>query len=180
MSYRLNHTLAALVACLIALFTSSTRAQDVGFAKTTIDFGVVVSDLEKSLAFYTEVVGFKRAGNFTVQPAVANDAGLTKVTKPVTIEMLKLGDDKTATTLKLMQFDDPKPTKPASEYIHSTLGMSYMTVFVTDTTASLARAAKLGVKPLAKGPVDLGGGKMYLTLLKDPDGNFVELVGPLK
>jgi lactoylglutathione lyase len=171
----------ALCALLFSFTSiSATQAQDASFSKTTIDFGVVVSDLEKSIAFYTDVVGFKRAGNFTVTPQIANDAGLTKVTRPITIEKLKLGDDKSATTLKLMQIQEAKPKKSATEYIHSSLGMSYMTVYVTDTTAALARAAKHGAKPLKKGPVDLGGGKMFLTLLKDPDGNFVELVGPAK
>ena len=171
--------LASLLACAL-VSPASVNAQEIGFSKTTIDFGIVVSDLEKSLAFYTDVVGFTRAGNFTVKPQVANDAGLTKISKPLVVEMLKLGDDAGATTLKLMQIPDAKQQKPAQGTIHASLGMSYMTVFVTDTTAALARAAKHGVKPLKKGPVDLGGGKMYLTLVKDPDGNFVELVGPLK
>ena len=171
----------ALTATLLGSVTPSTvKAEEIGFAKTTIDFGVVVSNIEKSLAFYTDVVGFTHMGNFSVPPEVANDAGLSQVSKTLTIEKLKLGDDKTATTLKLMQIGDPNQKKSNQDTIHATLGMSYMTIFVTDTTAALARAAKHGIKPLKKGPVDLGGGKMYLTLLKDPDGNFVELVGPLK
>ncbi|MFT7512058.1 MAG: hypothetical protein ACI9QL_001265, partial [Candidatus Omnitrophota bacterium] len=106
MTNRIRTTLAACSAILILTALAPVHAQEAGFAKTTIDFGVVVSNLEKSLAFYTDVIGFKRAGNFTVAPEVANDAGLTQVTKPITIEMLKLGDDKTATTLKLMQISD--------------------------------------------------------------------------
>ena len=169
---------SSLLACAL-ISPVAVQAQDIGFTKTTIDFGIVVSDLEKALAVYTDVVGFKRAGNFTVDSQVANDSGLTKISKPLVVEMLKLGDDASATTLKLMQIPDAKQQKPANGTIHASLGMSYMTVFVTDTKAALARAAKHGVKPLKKGPVDLGGGKMYLTLVKDPDGNFVELVGPL-
>jgi hypothetical protein len=44
--------------------------------------------------------------------------------------------------------------------------------------------AKLGVKPIAKSPVllpeSLVPGKMYLTVVRDPDGNLVELIGPKK
>jgi len=181
MLYRAIITILSTITVLLAISAApSAQAEEIGFTKTTIDFGVVVSDLEKSLKFYTEVVGFKRAGNFTVQPDTVNDAGLTMISKPLTIEELTLGDDETATKLKLMQIPDPKQKKPANEYIHSSLGMSYMTVFVTDTKAALARAAKHNVKPLKKGPIAIGGGMVFLTLLKDPDGNFIELVGPSK
>jgi predicted enzyme related to lactoylglutathione lyase len=180
MFYRAITFLSTFTVLLAISAAPSVRAEEIGFTKTTIDFGIVVSDLEKSLKFYTEVVGFKRAGNFTVQPDTVNAAGLTNISKPLTIEELTLGDGATATKLKLMQIPDSKQKKPANEYIHSSFGMSYMTVFVTDTKAALARAAKHNVKPLKKGPVAIGGGKIFLTLLKDPDGNFIELVGPSK
>jgi len=159
----------------------STIAELMGenaFTKATIDFGVVVSDIKASLAFYKDVIGFKDDGFFTVAPDKANDAGLSKMTEALTIHKLKLGVGEGATTLKLMQIADSSQQKVAGPYIHSQLGMSYMTIFVKDTNAALKRASALGHQPLAKGPVDLGEGKMFLSLLKDPDGNFVELVGP--
>jgi hypothetical protein len=45
----------------------------------------------------------------------------------------------------------------------------------------LKRLEKAGVKPLAKGPVALPEPLpqgIYLTVVRDPDGNIVELVGP--
>jgi hypothetical protein len=49
-------------------------------------------------------------------------------------------------------------------------------------TQALERLAKIGVKPIAKIPVLLPEvlvpGKMDLTIVRDPDGNFVELIGP--
>ncbi len=59
------------------------------------------------------------------------------------------------------------------------LGYSYITIWVNDQTAALARLKKLDVAPIAKGPVGLSGG-LFLTVVRDPDGNFVELVGPRK
>ncbi|MDF1752002.1 MAG: VOC family protein [Verrucomicrobiales bacterium] len=158
------------------LITSSAFSEDTAFTKPTIDIGVVVTDLEASLKFYKEVIGFTEAGSFTASPEVANGAGLSDVTEGIVIKKLKLGDGEGATTLKLMQFGEPK--KSDQTYINSTAGISYLTVFVKDTKAALARAAKHDVKPLAKGPVDLGGGKAFLTVIKDPDGNFIEFVGP--
>lgn len=160
----------------LCLITTQAFSQETSFSKPTIDIGVVVTDLEASLKFYTEVIGFSRAGSFTAAPDVANGAGLSDVSEGIVIEKLKLGEGTEATTLKLMQFGEPK--KPDQTYINSTAGISYLTVFVTDTKAALARAAEHGVKPLAKGPVDLGGGKVFLSVIKDPDGNFIEFVGP--
>ncbi len=152
------------------------------FAKETIDLGVVVSDIEKSLKFYTEAVGFKKMGSFKVPSDMGKNSGLTDGS-PLTIHVLKLGTGSGATTLKLMQVGEKKRTKSDETYIHSTYGYSYITIFVNDTTSSVARLKKHGVKVMAKGPVALPKSLRegyYLTVFKDPDGNFVEFVGPKK
>jgi lactoylglutathione lyase len=54
---------------------------------------------------------------------------------------------------------------------------------VADTDAALDRLAKHGVKPLAKSPTPLPeslGPGIFLTCVRDPDGNIVELLGPRK
>ena len=45
--------------------------------------------------------------------------------------------------------------------------------------ACFARLKKAGVKLLGKTPASLGG-KNKLTVFRDPDGNFIELIGPSK
>jgi hypothetical protein len=47
--------------------------------------------------------------------------------------------------------------------------------------AALARLAKVGAKPIAKSPIALPdhlGKGLFLTCVRDPDGNLVELIGP--
>ena len=76
-----------------------------------------------------------------------------------------------------------KSKKVDHRHIHSSLGFSYLTIVVKDTTAAVARAKKAGVRPIAKGPVPLPKGLpqgVYLTIVRDPDGNLIELVGPKK
>lgn len=58
------------------------------------------------------------------------------------------------------------------------MGFRYLTIHVKNMDVSVARLKKTGIKVLAKGPVALSRGKVYLTVVKDPHGNFVELVGP--
>src|SRR5512147_209774 len=47
------------------------------FSRTTIDLGMVVSDVEKAAAFYRDVLGFKELNGFDVAAQMANDTGLT-------------------------------------------------------------------------------------------------------
>ncbi len=152
------------------------------FSRTTIDLGVVVSDIEKSVKFYTEAAGFQEIQGFNVPGDFAKEVGLTDG-KPLKVRVLVLGDEPTATKLKLIQFPDSKAKKNDSTYIDSEYGFRYLTIFVTDTNATLARLQKAGVKPIAQGTKQLPEGlprDLYLTIVRDPDGNLVEFVGPKK
>ncbi len=79
-----------------------------------------------------------------------------------------------------MEFPNKRGKLTNQAFIHSSYGFSYLTVFVSDMNASVKRAREAGGKIVGKSPVIIGGGPLYLTLLRDPDGNFVELVGPKK
>jgi lactoylglutathione lyase len=167
--------LVAAVACL-----PLPAAEPAAFPRTTIDLGCVVADIEKSVRFYTEGIGFKELPGFEVPAALATDAGLTD-SRPLSIRVLVLGDDAGATKLKLMQVAGTEPRTGDTDFIHSHTGFRYLTIIVADTDAALARLAKLGVKPLAKTPMALPEALapgMHLTCVRDPDGNVVELIGP--
>lgn len=63
------------------------------------------------------------------------------------------------------------------------MGYSYITIEVKNLKKTLAHAKKHGVTPIAKGPVQLPEGfpqHLYLAVVRDPDGNPIELIGPLK
>lgn len=152
------------------------------FTRTTIDLGCVVTDIDKSVKFYTEGIGFREVKSFEVPADLARDAGLTDL-RPLSIRVLALGDDETATKLKLMQVVGTLPRTGDNDFIHSHTGFRYLTIMVADTDAVLARLEKLGVKPMAKGPVAIPESLvpgMTLTCVRDPDGNIVELLGPQK
>lgn len=48
-----------------------------------------------------------------------------------------------------------------------------------DMRLDLPIIKKADAKPLAETPVSLGG-KTQLVVVRDPDGNFIELIGPTK
>ncbi len=173
--------LAAMLTVTVAVSgTPAVTAAEPEFATATIDLGVVVSDVEKAVAFYTKAIGFKEVEGFFVPADFAGDAGLTD-NQALEIRVLVLGDDETATKLKLMAVPGVRGKKGANAFIHSQRGYSYITVMINDTNVAMERLKKAGVKPLAKGPVALPKPLpqgVYLTVVRDPDGNIVELVGP--
>jgi catechol 2,3-dioxygenase-like lactoylglutathione lyase family enzyme len=171
-----------LALALITFAIPTFAAEPAAFTRTTIDLGCVVTDIEKSVKFYTEGIGFKELKGFEVPADLARDAGLTDL-RPLSIRVLTLGDDDTATKLKLMQVVGTLPRTGDNDFIHSHTGFRYLTIMVADTEAVLARLEKLGVKPIAKGPVAIPETLvpgMTLTCVRDPDGNIVELIGPQK
>ena len=178
---KLNYFSVVLMACLFSSPCVADNHKGGDFIEPTIDLGCVVSDIIASVKFYTEAIGFKVAGGFKVPSAFAESAGLT-ASKGLDIKVLTLGgaEGEEATKLKLMQVKG-SGGKADQSHIDSTLGFSYITIFVKDTDKALARLKKAGIKPIAKGPVTLPKNldpSLSLTIVRDPDGNFVELVGP--
>ena len=181
----MSHPFATVFSLLLVLGSTSTTAEkerQSNFARQTIDMGIVVTDIGKSLKFYKEVIGFSEVEGFKVAGKFPKSVGLTDGT-PLTIHVLTLGEEERATKLKLMQIGSQKPARLIKQpHIHTIVGLSYITIFVNDVDAVMNRAKKLGYKPYAKSPQILPEGlpqDVCLLMLKDPDGNFVEIVGPL-
>lgn len=170
----------ALALFLILSTTVIVAAEPVVFPRTTIDLGTVVSDVEKSVRFYVEGIGFRELPGFELPADAATAAGLTDG-KPLSVRVLVLGEGPSATKLKLMSVAGTNPRTGDNEFIHSHTGFRYLTIMVDDTKAALARLEKIGVKPLAKSPVAIPETivkGLFLTCVRDPDGNLVELIAP--
>lgn len=159
--------------------TAQTQAET-NIASATIDLGTVVSDAEKSVKWYRDVIGFEEAATFDFPGDFAKEIGLTN-SLPGHVHVMKLGTGPGATSLKLMQFKTAPGARVDQTFIHSTYGFRYLTIIVKDMPTAMARAAKHGVKPISGDavaiPETIAKGQ-YIAVLRDPDGNFVELVGP--
>jgi catechol 2,3-dioxygenase-like lactoylglutathione lyase family enzyme len=118
-----------LLIILVIACTGSSQAQS-EFSSTTIGIGVVVSDLDKSLDFYTNVIGLKKVGGFDVDEDFAAKSGLTGG-PPFKVTTLKLKDEAGATQWKLMSFGKDAPD-PLPRYVQDIVGMRYITINVND------------------------------------------------
>ena len=167
-----------LAACIFLTGASDTNRAKSKFARTTINLGIVVSDVEKAAHFYKNALGFTEVSGFDVSKELAGDSGLADY-HAFSVRVFTLGNEKSATKIKIMEFPEAPGKKVDNQFIHSSLGFSYLTISVSDTTATVTRAKRAGFRPV-KEPYQLGGGNSYLTLIKDPDGNIIELIGPKK
>lgn len=181
---RLSRSLTAVCFCCAgALLVVAAGAKDKPakpvpgeFTSTTVDFGIVCSDVERSVDFYTQAVGLTELDGFDVPADFGKDSGLTD-NHAFRVHVLVLGEGEKATKVKLMEFKKAPGKKADQSFIHSTLGMRYTTIFVKNIDAANLRMIAYGTMPLGKGLVQIPDGR-FLGLYKDPDGNFIELVGP--
>lgn len=163
---------------LVLLFVISVcyvKAQS-EFSDSKIQVGVVVSDLEKSVDFYTNVIGMKKTGGFSVNEDVAKRTGLSNGV-PFDVTVLKLEDSENANQWKLMSFGK-KSQHTKQEYIQDDIGMQYVTVLVKDLKPIVDRCEKYNVKLRGETPTKLGEDRFFV-LVQDPDGTFIELIGPM-
>ena len=164
----------------LASLTLLTRSP-AEFQTSVIDVGVVVENLERSVEFYTKSLGMAEVPGFSVPADFCSRAGLTD-SHALTVRVLVAGEAEGATKLKLMELPAAKPKKADHAFVHSQLGMSYLTLHVSDLSAILKRMKQQGHAVLAEGPVPLNPAEPQgtnLALVRDPDGNLVELLGPM-
>jgi catechol 2,3-dioxygenase-like lactoylglutathione lyase family enzyme len=147
------------------------------FSNSRIDIGIVVSEAARTAGFLTNAIGFTEVKGFSVTPELGRKVGLIDG-HAVDVRVFVLGEGEQATRIKVLSFPAAKPQAPPHATIHSALGMRYVTLYVKDMNQALARLKAAQVPLLGESPVDVGGGN-FLTAVKDPDGNFIELIGPM-
>ena len=160
----------------LVIFSRDVNAQT-EFSEDFISIGVVVEDIDKSLAFYTDVIGMKETGGFSVNAEMGQKTGLTGGIA-FDVKVLKLADSPNATEWKLLSFKRGA-THPDQKFIQDDTGMQYITIFVNDLHPFVERLKNNKVQLLGETPTSLGEGRHFV-LVQDPDGVFIELIGPMK
>lgn len=133
--------------------------------------GLVVRDLEKSVAFYRDVIGMKVVATNDIAPEVTQRAGLTQNGYRV-VRLDTEGGDR----LKIMGPKDAPAANPAPDLILSRTGFVFLTFLVPDVKAVLAKLNAAGVKVrTGTAPVEFRPG-VSLVFAEDPEGNIVEFL----
>ena len=166
-------TLFGVTACFLGLRAAETPSE---FSKPVMDLGIVVKDAARTAAFLTNALGLKEVRGFSVTSELGRKIGLVDG-HPIEVRVFTEEENDRATRIKVLSFPQAPGQQADQAFIHSTLGIRYLTLYVKDMNRALERLKKAGVALLGETPVEMGGGT-FLVAFKDPDGNFFELIGP--
>jgi catechol 2,3-dioxygenase-like lactoylglutathione lyase family enzyme len=133
--------------------------------------GICVSDLERSLAFYRDLLGFKRVSELQI-------AG-----EPTTT-LLQLDDvdlhavylERDGTRIELLYYRKPGSTGEATARPMNQLGLTHLSLRVDDLPGLLDRMKAAGVRVLEKSRIDIPAFEAAAVFITDPDGTLIELV----
>ena len=166
-----------LILTLLIFSTGTLCAQnELKYSGATISVGMVVSDFDLSYKFYTEVLGMIKTGGFSIDEGFGKNSGLSNGV-PFDVTILKTINSENATELKLLSFNK-ESTHPKQLHIQDDTGVQYLTFFVESLNPFLEKIQKENIQVLGNGPVGISGGRSLL-LIQDPDGTFIELIGPM-
>ncbi len=167
--------LTFFLSCLILSVSAQNQSVNSEFSNPTIFVGSVVTDLAKSFDFYTNIIGMKKTGAFSVDGTKSKELGLTDG-RPIDVTVLKLEDSPQANEWKLMSFGT-KAGHKKPKYLHDDTGMQYITILVNHLNPIMERVNKNNIQILSCKPSKLDENRFFI-LVQDPDGTFIELIGP--
>ena len=139
--------------------------------KTVRHFGIVVSDMERSLRFYRDLLGLKvvrvmdESGEY-----IDNVLSLQNVR----VTTVKMSADSGSTLVELLEFKS-HPCQSRGDRQVCSIGSSHVAFTVGDLDAIYRRLSQAGVHFNAP-PQRSPDGYAKVTFCQDPDGTPVELV----
>jgi len=134
--------------------------------------GLCVSDLDASLRFYTEGLGFEVAEGFDIGDEVAHTL---EVDQGVVLRSQMIQRD--GFKIELLGWTSPQPTGTPSTS-RGQMGITHLSFNVVDLPAVEKRLVELGASVIesTRTALPFPGGTMHLLFLADPDGTRVELM----
>lgn len=134
--------------------------------------GLCVSDLDVSLRFYTEGLGFDVAEGYDVGDEVA-----ATLEVPLGVQLRSQMIVKDGTKIELLGWTSPA-VHGAPSQTRNHLGLTHLSFEVEDMPAIEARLVALGATVIesTRTHIDMGSATLDLLFLADPDGTRIELM----
>jgi catechol 2,3-dioxygenase-like lactoylglutathione lyase family enzyme len=135
-------------------------------------FGICVHDLDRSLRFYCDALGFEKAESHAIGSEFANLMDLPQVA--VTSQFIRKG----TTAIELLAFTEPAPFGDGERRAVNQLGLTHLSFRVDDINAVAAKVVALGgsIVESSRTTIDFGGPPLEFVYCTDPDGVRVELM----
>lgn len=148
--------------------------------KQILHVGITVSDLDRSVEFYRDVLGLKYLGEITMDDK-ETEILFGREGAAARVAYLTGADNKNNPPVELIQFTDQPATKREMDIF--TTGISELCFYADDLDAFYAHLVKLNVPCFSKPqPFDFtedGFGKSKAIYFRDPDGVILEVIEPV-
>lgn len=135
-------------------------------------FGICVSDLDRSVRFYCEALGFEKAESHAIGSEFAALMEMPDVS--VTSQFIRKG----TTAIELLAFDEPTPFGERTRRQVNQFGLTHLSFRVDDVAAVAAKVVELGgtLVEESRTTIDFAGTPLEFVYCTDPDGVRVELM----
>ena len=146
--------------------------------KKVAHIGLTITNLERSIKFYKDVLGFKYIGKMNMEGESTETLFNKKNTK-ASVGYLASDDD--TPLVELIEFKDVEVTKNKSSLFNTSI--SELCFYVDDINKEYERLKMLGVEfisnPQMFDSTSYGFGKSIAVYFYDPDYNIIELIQDL-
>jgi len=133
--------------------------------------GVCVADLDASLRFYRDVLGFRERSRLDASGAMAE-----RLLQLAEVALHAVYLERDGLRLELLRFASPGTVGAAEARAMNARGLTHLSLRVSDLDDVLARMADAGGRVLEETRVDAPGGAVVAVFVLDPDGTRIELV----
>src|SRR3954451_13827684 len=134
--------------------------------------GLCVRNLERSLLFYCDGLGFERAESYPIDDSFAASLEVGGVIA-LTSQMIRRGD----VTIELLGWELPEPAGTPSTS-RQQLGFTHLSFYVDDVQSTAERLVRLGREMLPNTRLTIPSA-IDLVFVAAPDGSRVELMQAL-
>lgn len=136
-----------------------------------LEVGIVCTDLDRMLKFYTEVVGLKKVADAETAPEMSRLAKSAPNGYRIVRMQTPYGE-----RIKLIQpkVDSPKRA-PVPKWAFLRAGVAFNTFLVPDMDAVVKQLRANNVKLVSENAIQVRPG-VFALLALDPEGNYVEFV----
>ncbi|HKY33201.1 MAG TPA: VOC family protein [Candidatus Polarisedimenticolia bacterium] len=165
-----------VAAPLCALMAALFAAEASGAVRSVETVGMTVSDVDRSAAFFTEVLGFARVADREVSgPGLERLQGLFGARARVVT--LRLGEE----LLELTEYLAPQGRPIPSVWRSHDRWFQHIAIVVSDMAEAFTRLRSAGVRFVSTGPQRLpdwnpAAGGIEAFYFKDPDGHVLEVI----
>ena len=131
-----------------------------------------MSDLERSLRFYCDALGFEKAESHEIGREFAALMDFPDVV--LTSQFIRKG----STAIELLAFSEPAPFGDRERRAINQLGLTHLSFQVGDLDGTAAKVVELGgaIVETSRTTIDLGETPLRFLYCTDPDGVRVELM----